>query len=70
MRLLLLHARAISFFQVDSRVAALGHQLLHVSLHRRHTQTNPEISDLGELRRIFYTRQQPHYANLANYGGY
>jgi len=30
----------------------------------------PEFGGLAELRCIFYTRQRPHYANLADYGGY
>jgi len=26
--------------------------------------------EFGGLADIFYTRQRPHYANLADYGGY
>jgi len=30
----------------------------------------PEFGGLVELRCIFYSRQRPHYSNLADYAGY
>jgi len=62
------------FFQADSRVIALGHQLL------RYTEGIPRLTQRSVTfpwegpqssvvleRVIFYIRHQPHYANYAGY---
>jgi len=78
----MLLAHTISFARADLRV---WHLVTYCSTLRctiglpRLTQRSvsdlplgktPEFGDLVELRCIFYIRQRPHYANIAECAGY